>query len=97
MNNSSIEEKIESSDEEFVASAKHDFKRRTRPPKDHFEMVLKAACPHHPYPVKHKLRDCTMMKRFMSSGTPAATAELARNLGGRGMALGEAKVMTIIG
>jgi hypothetical protein len=81
MNNSSIEEKIESSDEEFVASAKHDFKRRTQPPKDHFEMVLKAACPHHPYPVKHKLRDCTMMKRFMSSGTPGDDDELERNLG----------------
>jgi hypothetical protein len=96
-NDGSVGEKIESSDEEFMASAEHDFKRCTWPPKDHFEKVLEAACPHHPYPVKHKLRDCTMMKRFMSSGTPAAAAELARNLGGRGTALGEAKVTTIIG
>jgi hypothetical protein len=63
--------KIENSNKVFVVVAKHDFKRCTRPPKDHFEKILKAACPHHLYPVKHKLRDCTMMKRFMSSvGTP---------------------------
>jgi hypothetical protein len=38
-----------------------------------------------------------MMKRFMSLGTPTNDDELASNPGGRGMALGEAKVETIIG
>jgi hypothetical protein len=96
MSNGSVREKFEGSDEEFVASAERDFKQRTRPPKDHFEKVLEAACPHHPYPVKHKLRDCIMMKRFMSSGTPANGNELARDLGGKGTMLGEVKVATII-
>jgi hypothetical protein len=97
MNNGSVREKIESSDEEFVASAERDFKRRTQLLKDHFKKVLEVACPHHPYPVKHKLRDCTMMKIFMSLGTSTAAAELARNLGGRGTMLGEVKVVTIVG
>jgi hypothetical protein len=61
-------EEVEDSDEECVAIAEHDFKLCTKPPKDHFEKIHEAACPHHPYPVKHKLRDCTMMKKFMSSG-----------------------------
>jgi hypothetical protein len=91
-------EKVEGSDEEFVVSTERDFRRRTRPPKDHFEKVLQAACPHHPYPVKHKLSDCTMMKRFMSSNTPVDGDELARDLGGgKGKALREAKAVTIVG
>jgi hypothetical protein len=52
-----------------VASTERNFKQRTRLPKDHIEKVLEGPCPHHLYPVKHRLRDYTMMKRFMSSGT----------------------------
>jgi hypothetical protein len=96
-NNGSVREKVEGSDEEFVALAERDFKRHTGPPKDHFEKVLEVACPHHPYPVKHKLRDCTMMKTFMSSDMPDDGDELAKDFGGNGMALGEAKVVTIVG
>jgi hypothetical protein len=40
------------SSDEFVATAKHDFKWQTQPPKDHLEKLIKATCPHHPYPVK---------------------------------------------
>jgi hypothetical protein len=58
-------EEVDNSNGGFVATAKRDFKRQTRPPKDHFEKLLEATCPHHPYPVKHKLRDCTMMRKFM--------------------------------
>jgi hypothetical protein len=89
-NNSSVREKVKGSDKEFVALAECDFKRRTRSPKDHFEKVLKAACPHHPYRIKHKLRDCPMMKRFMSPDTPTDGDNLAKDLG-------DAKVATIIG
>jgi hypothetical protein len=96
-NNGSTREKVEGSDEEFVASVERDFKRRTLPPKDHFKKVLEAACPHHPYPIKHKLRDYTMMKRFISSDMIADGDELARDLGGKGTALGEPKVATIVG
>jgi hypothetical protein len=57
------------SGEEFVVAAECCFKWQTRPPKDHFEKLLEVTCPHHPYPVKHKLEDYTMMKKFMTSGT----------------------------
>jgi hypothetical protein len=98
MNNRNIGEEIENSDEEFIAAVKHDFKRRTRPPKDHFEKILAATYPHHLYPVKHKLRDCTMMWRFKSSaGTPPGGDELARDRRGGAMVLGEAEVATITG
>jgi hypothetical protein len=36
-------------------------------PMNHFEKLLKVACPNHAYRVKHKLRDCGMMKNFMTS------------------------------
>jgi hypothetical protein len=63
---------IENSDEEFIGAAERNFEWRTRPPKDHFDKILEAPCPHHPYPSKHKLRDCTMMRRFMSLARPLA-------------------------
>jgi hypothetical protein len=70
--NNDVGEEVKNSDKEFMATAKHDFKRRTQPPKDHFEKILQAACPHHPYPFKHKLRECNMVKKFMTSGAPLA-------------------------
>jgi hypothetical protein len=45
----------------------HDFKRLTWYLKDHFEKLLKVACLNHSYPIKHKLKDYTMMKIFMTS------------------------------
>jgi hypothetical protein len=72
-NNDLAGKKIENSDEEFVAVAECDFKRCTRPPKDHFKKILEASSPHHPYPIKHKLRDSNMMRRFLSlAGAPLA-------------------------
>jgi hypothetical protein len=79
MNNSSVREKVKGSNEEFVASVECDFKQHTQLPKDHFEKVLEAACPHHSYAIKYKLRDCTMMKCFVSSDTPIDGDELARD------------------
>jgi hypothetical protein len=98
-NNDGVGEEIEDSDKEFVATTEHDFKRRTRPPKDHFEKILEVVCPHHPYPIKHKLRDCTMMKRFMTLGVPHGGDEPTRDTRGRGMTLVpiEVEVVTIIG
>jgi hypothetical protein len=96
-NNSGVGEEVESSNEEFVATAERDFKRHSRPPKGHFGMILEATYPHHPYHAKHKLRDCTMMRRFMTSGAPAGGNEPVRNSKGNGMALVpvEAEVVTI--
>jgi hypothetical protein len=39
-NNGNAGKEIENSDEQFIAAAECDFKRRTRPPKDHFEKIL---------------------------------------------------------
>jgi hypothetical protein len=50
---------------------------------DHFEKLLEAACPHHPYPVKHKLEDCTMMKKFKTSGDPSSSGKSGRHPEGR--------------
>jgi hypothetical protein len=33
-----------------------------------FRELLKVTCPHHSYPIKHKLKDCAMMKKFMMLG-----------------------------
>jgi hypothetical protein len=44
-------------------------KQHARPPIDHFKRILEVAYPNHAYPVKHKFRDCDMMKNFMISGS----------------------------
>jgi hypothetical protein len=44
-------------------------KRQAWPPTDHFEKLLEETSPNHAYPIKHKLRDCSMMKNFMASGS----------------------------
>jgi hypothetical protein len=36
---------------------------------DHFKMLVERAYPNHTYPVHHKLKDCGMMRSFMSSGS----------------------------
>jgi hypothetical protein len=69
-------EEADNSGEVFVATAEHDFKWKTQSPKDHFEKLLEATCPHHQYPVKHNLKDCTMMKKFMTSGAPTRGSKL---------------------
>jgi hypothetical protein len=47
-------------------------KRPTRPPTDYFKRLLKEACPNHAYPVRDKLKDCDMMRSFMTV-TPHVT------------------------
>jgi hypothetical protein len=51
-----------------VTIAARSGKRQALPPTDHFERLLEVACPNHAYPVKHKLKDCDMIKNFMVSG-----------------------------
>jgi hypothetical protein len=36
------------------------------PPKDHFEKLLDALCPHREVPVKHSLEDCRLMKNYVN-------------------------------
>jgi hypothetical protein len=56
------------SDEEYVTATERDLKHQAHQLKDHFEKLLKVNYLNHSYPVKHKLKDCTMMKNFMTSG-----------------------------
>jgi hypothetical protein len=44
-------------------------KRPVWPPTDHIKRLLEEACPNHAYPIWHKLKDCIMMKSFMTSGS----------------------------
>jgi hypothetical protein len=37
------------------------------PPKDHFERLLDASCPHHEVLVKHKLKDCRLIKNYVNN------------------------------
>jgi hypothetical protein len=50
---------------EVVGSSKH----QARPPKDHFEKLLKETCPNHAYPIKHKLMNCGPIENFMTMGS----------------------------
>ena len=36
---------------------------------NHFEKLLKGSCPNHAFPVKHLLKDCSLMRRFLSGGS----------------------------
>jgi hypothetical protein len=38
-------------------------------PTDYFKKLLKATCPNLTYPVRHKLKECTMMKNYMTTIT----------------------------
>ena len=52
---------------------------------NHFEKLLKGPCPNHAFPVKHLLKDCSLMRRFLSGGSnkgehgkdPAPTTDAA--------------------
>lgn len=58
-----------SDDPEHVAAADRDAKRPARPPTDYFEKMLEAPCKNHAFPVRHKLKECDLMKRFVA-GAP---------------------------
>jgi hypothetical protein len=47
-------------------------KHQARPPTDHFKSLFEEACPNHAYPVRHKLKDCGMMRR--TTHTPLGTS-----------------------
>jgi hypothetical protein len=59
-------------------------KCQARPPTDHFLRLLKEAYPNRAYPIKHKLKDCVMMKNFMTSGSLTRDKEPEEDPGGRG-------------
>jgi hypothetical protein len=51
-------------------------KHQAWPPTDNFEKLLKETCPNHAYPVKHKLKNYSMMKSFMTSGSLPRSMEV---------------------
>jgi hypothetical protein len=61
--------KASSSDIGHVMTGVHSNKHQAWPPTDHFKRLLEEACPNHAYPIRHKLKDCDMMKSFMISGS----------------------------
>jgi len=36
---------------------------------DHFDKLLKGACPNHTFPVKHMYKVCSLIKRFFTGGS----------------------------
>jgi hypothetical protein len=73
------------SNEEYVASAERDFKHQVRWPNEHFTKLLEVAYPNHEYPMKHKLKECTMMKNFLTSGALSMGKKPEGDQGKRGM------------
>jgi hypothetical protein len=58
------------------------YKHQARPPMDHFKRLLEEACPNNAYPISHKLKDCGMMRSFMTSGSITWGVELDVGLNG---------------
>jgi hypothetical protein len=59
-----------------ASTAVHGNSRLVRPPTYHFKRLFEEACPNHAYPIKHKLKDCDMMRSFMTSGSLTWGTEL---------------------
>jgi hypothetical protein len=47
---------------------------------DHLRSLLEEACPNNAYPIRHKLKYCSMMRSFMTSGSLTKGAELDEGL-----------------
>jgi hypothetical protein len=73
------------SGEEYVVTTERDVKRQAWQPRDHFERLLKATCLNHLYPIKHKLKDCTIIKNFMTSWALSRGRKPEGDLGGKDM------------
>jgi hypothetical protein len=39
-----------------------------RQPTNNFEKLLEVTCPNHAYPIRHKLKECSMMMNYMTTG-----------------------------
>jgi hypothetical protein len=66
---------------------------------DHFERLFEEVCPNHAYAIKHKLRDCSLMKNFMAKWSLSWGMEVdeAPIKDDATPFLGEGTVMTIFG
>jgi hypothetical protein len=59
-----------------IAAAVGSGKHQARLPTDRFEKLHEGSCLNHAYPINHKLRDCGMMKNFMTSGSLTRSMEV---------------------
>jgi hypothetical protein len=64
------------SDMRCSSTVTHSDKCQARPPMDHFKRHMDETCPNHAYPVRHKLKECVMMRSFITSGSLTWGAEL---------------------
>jgi hypothetical protein len=58
-------------------------KQKVGPPRNYFEKMLEAPCPYHKIPVKHAMKDCNLMKRYLvekNKPPDAANAGAAKNV-----------------
>jgi hypothetical protein len=49
-----------------TTTSAHNKKHQARPPMNHFKRLLMEACPNHAYPIRHNIKDCDMMRSFMT-------------------------------
>jgi hypothetical protein len=72
-------------------------KRQAQPRIDHFGRLLEEDCSNYAYPIKHKLKDCGMMKSFIISRFLTRGMEVEEDLGGSDTMPfpGEEAVMTV--
>jgi hypothetical protein len=90
---------VDGSSADHTAEATGYSKRQAQPLKGNFEKLLKQMCPNHTYAIKHKLRDCSLMKRSMIIGSLSRVMEVneAPIEGDAAPFLGEDAVMMIVG
>jgi hypothetical protein len=98
-NGGGINEQAGGSSAERATEATGNNTRQSRLPTDHFEKLLEETCPNQAYSIKHKLRDCGLMKNFMNTGSLRRGMEIdeAPTEGDASPFLGEDAVMTICG
>jgi hypothetical protein len=65
------DKEADDSNKEHGTAIERDFKRKARQPVDHFEKFLEVTCPNHAYPIRHKFKECSMMKNYMTTGALA--------------------------
>ena len=57
-------------EDSLMATADHKGGRKpTEGTPNHFEKLLEGPCPNHAFPVKHLLKDCSLIPRFQSGGS----------------------------
>jgi hypothetical protein len=61
--------KADDSDMECIVTTACSSKHQAWPLTDHFERLLEEVCPNHAYPIKHKLKNCGMIKNFITLGS----------------------------